>query len=95
MVIGNNSMITVPKPVNRVINVETLNGVPAVVPESTHYTVMGTGGTKIGTYKFLVTLKGNRRWNDYTIDPIIVTYTITGEEIYTWQLGDNLPIVLS
>ena len=95
MVIGNNSMITVPKPANRVINVETLNGVPAVVPESTHYTVMGTGGTKIGTYKFLVTLKGNRRWNDYTIDPIIVTYTITGEEIYTWQLGDNLPIVLS
>ena len=94
MVIGNNSMITVPKPSDRTINVETLNGQPCAVPESAHYTVIGTGGTAIGEYKFMVYLQEGRRWNDYTIDPIIVTYTVTGEEVYTWQFGDGLPIVL-
>ena len=94
MVIGNNSMITVPKPSDRTINVETLNGNPCAVPTSNNYTVVGSGGTAIGTYRFMVYLKDGRRWNDYTIDPIIVTYTVTGEEVFTWQFGDSLPIVL-
>lgn len=94
MVIGNNSMITVPKPADRTINVETLNGEPCAVPTSNNYTVIGSGGTTIGTYRFMVYLKDGRRWNDYTIDPIIVTYTVTGEEVFTWQFGDSLPIVL-
>lgn len=94
MVIGNNTMITVPKPANRTINVETLNGNPCAVPTSNNYTVVGSGGTAIGTYRFMVYLKDGRRWNDYTIDPIIVTYTVTGEEVFTWQFGDSLPIVL-
>ena len=94
MVIGNNTMITVPKPADRTINVETLNGEPCAVPTSNNYTVIGSGGTTIGTYRFMVYLKDGRRWNDYTIDPIIVTYTVTGEEVFTWQFGDSLPIVL-
>lgn len=94
MVIGNNSMITVPKPADRTINVEALNGEPCAVPTSNNYTVIGSGGTTIGTYRFMVYLKDGRRWNDYTIDPIIVTYTVTGEEVFTWQFGDSLPIVL-
>ena len=94
MVIGNNTMITVPKPADRTINVETLNGEPCAVPTSNNYTVIGSGGTAIGTYRFMVYLKDGRRWNDYTIDPIIVTYTVTGEEVFTWQFGDTLPIVL-
>lgn len=94
MVIGNNTMITVPKPADRTINVETLNGNPCAVPTSNNYTVVGSGGTAIGTYRFMVYLKDGRRWNDYTIDPIIVTYTVTGEEVFTWQFGDSLPIVL-
>jgi hypothetical protein len=94
MVVPNNSMITVPKPPNRTINIDNVpeNGV-TLLP-TIDYSVSGEGGSELGTYKFIVSLKAGRRWDDLTIDPIIVTYTITGDAVYTWQFGDSLPIVL-
>lgn len=57
------------------------------------YTVVGDGGSAIGTYTFTVTLNDNYEWSDGTFDELTIIYTIA--ETSDWYFGDTFPIVFS
>ena len=77
-------------------------------PEDTKaYTVIGDGGSEVGTYKFKIVLNDGYYWTNNYNSPIFITYTITpatsvfGDTFpvtfmsYNQGLGDPLPIEFS
>lgn len=86
------TLTTIPKPSDKTIQ---YNGDPQAPVSNNQYTIIGTPGTEIGVYKFIAYLKPGYRWNDLTMDSIIITYTITGDEVETWEMGDAFPIKLA
>ena len=101
MVVDNNSLPQTTAPPNSSIieNIDVLQGrnisTRITSVNSANYTLIGAGGTTIGTYKFLAVLNNGQRWSDYSIEPRIIEATITGEEVYRWQFGDNFPITFT
>lgn len=90
-VVNNGTLTSIAKPVDRTFQ---WTGDVQRLTSTTTYTVTGEGGSDVGIYKFIVKLNAGYRWNDFTMDCIVVTYTITTDEVFYWQMGDVFPIEL-
>ena len=58
------------------------------------YSIIGNGGSDVGTYTFTVKLNFGYKWKDNTNNNLTITYTITPKPIIVqvWKFGGTFPI---